>query len=820
MITSSWQPNRFTACLVVASVYMIGAKLGFAFAFETQQVTAIWPPSGIALAAFILRGSVIWPGVFVGAFLCNLAIDVPAGAALAIAAGNTIGPYAGSKILLQDRAFTRGISGLKDVLALAVISMLSMTITSTNGVVVLTTAGVLHNDHILSVWALWWVGDAMGAIVVAPLLLAWCSVRRHQLPEDLVPELTFCLCTVVAVSYLCFTSALPLAYPVFPIVAWIAVRFQQRFATFAVALTSAIAVWQTARGNGPFVFDTPDYHLGMLVCFMAVLSLTALTLAVMADERASAEEALRTTNHDLEAIVSRRTQELTRAYVDLRQSEESFRGAFETSAHGMAIVSPDGQWLRVNKALCEIVGYTEAELLRTDFQSITHPDDLDLDISFVEKLLDGAQNTYQLEKRYFHKHGHVVWIALSVSIVRTVDGRPLHFVSQVVDITRQKTHSAALKEAKEKADSANRAKNLFLANMSHELRTPMTGIIGFADLLLDTRLTSSQTNYVTLLKNASLSLLAIIDDILDLTKVEAGRIELNKAPFCPDDIVWETVELFKASAEGRGLGFETWVDPLVSPLVLGDPKRLRQCLANLVSNASKYTHQGRINIRVSNNGADTIRFSITDTGAGIAEADLPLLFQNFSRLATDRVHGTGLGLAITKKLVEEMGGEIGVESAVGHGSTFWFALPLPAVAISAHPEPACSPPNSVRNILVVEDIELNQIIIRAILVKAGHLVTVVSSGECALTALREKQFDIVLMDVQLPGMSGLETTQRIRASLGGYSDIPILALSANAMTEEIEACVSAGMNGHIAKPIDRIAMLSKIGDVQPRATAA
>ena len=355
--------------------------------------------------------------------------------------------------------------------------------------------------------------------------------------------------------------------------------------------------------------------------------------------------------------ILRNVSDRRQAELALRKSRARFLGAFETAAHGMAIVSTDGRWLKVNKAVCDIVGYTEEELLATNFQSITHPDDLDADLSQLRQLLAGEISTYQMEKRYFHKNGCIVWILLSVSLVRDEFERPVHFVSQIIDITEMRRAQAQLREAKEAAEAANRAKSRFLSTMSHEIRTPMNGILGLATLLLDTPLSLEQRYRVRLIESAGKSLTAIINDVLDVARIEAGRLQLECAPLSPSDIIQEAVSILRTQAALKDLSISTEIGGGIPAWIEGDPTRIRQILLNLLNNAIKFTEEGRITVTLRSEPAKNgkqIRVEVTDTGIGIASDKHQLLFQEFSqigRAARNQLGSSGLGLSICKRLI-------------------------------------------------------------------------------------------------------------------------------------------------------------------------
>ena len=513
----------------------------------------------------------------------------------------------------------------------------------------------------------------------------------------------------------------------------------------------------------------------------------------------------------------------------LRESEQRFYSAFEHASIGMALVAPDGRWLRVNQALCDLVGYTAEELLGKTFQDITHPDDLDADLGYARQMLANEIGAYQMEKRYFTKSGEVVWVLLSVSLVRDQDGTPRHFISQIQDITSRKAAEQALVEAKEKALQASQAKSEFLANMSHEIRTPISTIIGTTEMLLDSPLPGDAQENAQAIRSAADSLLQIISDILDLSKIEARKLALTAEDFDLRETLQRQVSVFAGEARRRGLDLALEVSPECPRMACGDPGRLGQVLSNLVGNALKFTPQGRVAVAVSpaehSGPGAKLLFKVSDTGIGIAKGDQGKLFQDFSQVDgtyAKRFKGTGLGLAISKRLVEMMGGAIWVESERGAGSTFSFTAVFGSPGRLARPlaKYRRAAPDTLHplRVLVVDDNAAGRKYLAYFLAEAGHAATPAASGEEALAALAREDFDCVLMDVNMPGLDGFDTTRRIRTASPGRNDpeIPILALTAYAMQGDRERCLAAGMDDYLAKPVERDALLAAVARATSR----
>src|SRR5262249_18444840 len=370
-----------------------------------------------------------------------------------------------------------------------------------------------------------------------------------------------------------------------------------------------------------------------------------------------------------------------RAEEALRESEERFRGTFENAAVGIAHVHATGRFLRVNEKFCAIVGYPREELLQRTYQDITHPDDLAARIGATAALFRGESPTFGLEKRFVRKDGSLVWAQVSVSLQRDAAGAPAYDIGIIHDITERKRLEEALRQAKEAAESASRAKSEFFANVSHEIRTPLNAILGMTQPALEPELTEDQRQSLTPVKSAADNLLAIINDILDFAKIEAGRLELDPSDFSLSSVLGATLRALALRAHRKGLELVCQQQPDVPDALVGDAGRLRQVRLNLVGNAIKFTARGEVVVVVvvecpaepAPEGEVRLRFAVTDTGIGIPPEKQARIFQAFEQedtSTTRKYGGTGLGLTIAARLVALMGGTITVDSAPGRGSTF------------------------------------------------------------------------------------------------------------------------------------------------------
>jgi PAS domain S-box-containing protein len=513
------------------------------------------------------------------------------------------------------------------------------------------------------------------------------------------------------------------------------------------------------------------------------------------------------------------------------------RGLIEASRDPLMTISKEGKITDMNQATATIIGMDRKELIGTDFYNYFTEPEKAKEV-YLEVFAQGSVADLPLTLR--RNDGKLTDVLFNGSVYKNDEGKVRGVVIVARDVTEQKRIATELVEAKiaaehatgvaeeakaiaEKAalvaEDAVKTKQQFLSNMSHEIRTPMNAIVGFTKVLLKTELTEKQKEYLSAIKNSGDALIVLINDILDLAKVDAGKMTFEKIPFKLSASLSSMLHLFETKIQEKNLELVKEYDANIPEVLVGDPVRLHQIILNLVSNAVKFTSEGKITVGVRLLVQDAenavVEFSVTDTGIGIKQEKLANIFDDFQQATsgTSRLYGgTGLGLAIVKNLIEPQGGTIKVKSEVGEGSTFSFILSFKKTFEKADQdenldielEAGCKD----ARILVVEDIALNQLLMKTLLEDFGFKMDVASNGEIAIDMMRKNCYDIVLMDLQMPIMNGFDTTRYIRKEM--KSKVPIIALTADVTTVDVEKCKAVGMNDYISKPIDDKLLYSKI----------
>ncbi|MEF2144276.1 MAG: PAS domain S-box protein [Desulfovibrionaceae bacterium] len=501
----------------------------------------------------------------------------------------------------------------------------------------------------------------------------------------------------------------------------------------------------------------------------------------------------------------------------LQEAEQRYMDLFESAVVGIFRSTPEGRFLSANPALADILGYESPEELIeqvTDISKQLYISPVDRE-QFCSQIREDGHLLEQ-ESQLRRKDGSTIWASENMRVICDEHDKPLFYEGFLTDITERKAMFQNLAEAKEHAEQANRAKSEFLANMSHEIRTPLNGVLGMLQLMQTTKLDDEQNEFVDISLRSGRSLLTLLNDILSLSQVEAGRLSLRNETFNPSEVLRLVLQSLQPQAEMKQLMLERIIDESVPRLLTGDKGRLRQVLFNLVGNAIKFTDKGRITIEAhaqpTPDGQIRLHLSVTDTGIGIPEDQIERIFESFTQVDgshTRRYQGAGLGLSIVRRLVELMGGEVKIESKLGQGTTVRLHVLTEigqgeAVTFHEHCREYTSSRAIGRRVLLAEDDRVNQITARRLLEKLGYTVHSVENGAQAIEALSQELFDCVLMDVQMPVLDGVEATRRIRGGQSGRNpqDIPIIALTAHAMDGDRETFLTSGMDSYIAKPVE------------------
>ena len=493
----------------------------------------------------------------------------------------------------------------------------------------------------------------------------------------------------------------------------------------------------------------------------------------------------------------------------LEASDQRSRQLFDDAPIGMAVVALDNEkFKQVNGRFTEMFGYSAEELSSQTALDVTHPDDLAEAQRLVKAMAEGTERC-TVEKRYLRKNGDTLWATRTACIIRDKDRTPREFLIMVEDITERKRAEAALREAKKEADRANHAKSEFLSRMSHELRTPLNAILGFGQLLERQNPTVQQRARVEHIMSAGRHLLNLINEVLDISRIEAGHLQLSLEPVAVAEVLEEALDLMRPLAADREMELVVG-DEFENDLhLLADRQRLKQVLLNLLTNAVKYTAVGgRVAISLERSPSVKTRLIVTDTGAGIATEKLARLFTPFDRLGVEQsgVEGTGLGLALCQRLMHAMGGDIGVQSALGKGSAFWIELPAVESPLSALPRDrraaADLPATEGGKILYIEDNLSNLTLVEQMLAEQPHIELLTAmQGDLGIDLARKHRPDLILLDLHLPDLRGHQVLARLRQDKL-TREIPVVVISADATTRQIQRLMAAGARNYLTKPLD------------------
>lgn len=507
------------------------------------------------------------------------------------------------------------------------------------------------------------------------------------------------------------------------------------------------------------------------------------------------------------------------AAVSLAASERHYRLLADNVSDVIAVYTAEGTFRYISPSVFQLLGYAPDELLGQTAFCIIHADDHErVSREFSDAARAGAEA--MIEYRALTKSGDVKWLEAKPRFRRDDAGIIVEISDSVRDVTERRSRETALQQARHEADLANKAKATFLANMSHEIRTPMNGVLGFAELLLAGDLAEDQRKHVKLIAESGRAMMRLLNDILDISKIEAGQLQMAAAPFDLRHTLRGAVKLMEPAASTKGIEVSVKIDPLLPCFIDGDKLRLRQIVLNLIGNATKFTDKGHIELHAAaqagSGGAWQLRIDVHDSGIGIAAEHIDRIFHDFAQAdgsIVRRFSGTGLGLPISVELARLMGGTIAVESTLGKGTTFTVLLPLvKSLQQPTHRKSTVDAPIALDigghcpRVLIAENHDINQVLITEMARRAGFDPVIASNGAKAIAmviaaAAAGAPFAMVLMDIQMPEVDGLEATRRLRAAGFAAGTLPIVALTANAYAEDIAACLAAGMQGHLSKPV-------------------
>ena len=791
--------RRALRALLVTACVLLAATASLSFSSHGERVTPVWLANAFALAFCLKNPPRRWPEILAAAFLGNVGADLMAGDSLPISlclsACNGVEVELCAVILARLIGDEMDLTRRRDLLIFLAASTISATASAVLGAFVL---GLIKGEAILLDVSVWTLADAVGLIMVTPILLMLADVRAQLRARPVTALRLAPLVLLTAVTAAVFSQErYPLFFLIPPLWAVAAAELELLGLTAGAVIVSAISIGATYAGYGPAMLVKGDeiQRMAVLQVFIAFSTVVMLQFTSSVVQRRRLTQSLEVMNRQAETRRAGAVEDHRRA-----QMAESVAGL------GYWRIELKTQAIDWSSQIYTLFGLPRSEAPRQGaITELIHPDDLPQARAAFQHIVATGEPQH-MEGRIITRDGRLRVIRSWSTAERDENGQIVAVLYVMMDVTDQRRVESELRQARDAAEQAAEVKAEFLANMSHELRTPLTSILGFTALASAEReMPQTVRHYIDRVTVASKALLTLVNDVLDFSKLEAGEIRLAPRPVDMTALCREVLDLFYEQASAKGIDLTFTPSITVPDTVALDSDRLRQVLINLVGNAVKFTSQGGVMLALDYDG-DTERLSasVTDTGPGISEERRSALFQRFSQIdgsSTRTFGGTGLGLAICKGLIEAMEGQIGVETSEGQGSRFWFEVPATAVdPVQAADASATVAALSLGNrFLVVDDNRANRDLVRAILASLGAEIVEAADGLEGVKAAMELPFDVILMDMRMPGMNGEEAVAEIRRG-GPNAGCPIIAFSASADPGQMDHLRRLGFDSCLPKP--------------------
>jgi PAS domain S-box-containing protein len=768
--------------LLTTGVYIATARMGLSLAFVADQVTVVWPPTGIALSAVLLLGYSVWPFIAIGAFVANILTHAPVLTSLGIATGNTLEALVGAWLLNRVVGFRPTLERFRDVFGLIFFGgIVSITVSATIGVISLCATGVQPWNRFAELWGVWLLGDGMGDILVAPVVLSLGTSNCRSGVQSRLREFFVFIAVLTAIDLFVFGGFdltpiyLSPHYAIFPILIWGALRTGICGTALGALITAWIAVLGTVRGFGPFTAGTANENLISLQLFMFVASLTGLIISVSESGRG-------------------------RAQSSLRNSEQRYRSLALATSQVVWSTTASGEVIEDLPSWRAFTGQSREEMLGRGWMQMLHPDDLPHVLEVWERSLRTG-TPHENEFRLRNADGIYRNVYARTVPVLQQDGTIREWVGTLTDITEKK-------RAEREAHEADQRKDQFLAMLAHELRNPLAPIRNAVEIIRTSKDDPARIDWTCEIMVRQVHHMSrLLDDLLDVSRITRGQIQLSRNAIDLKTLVERSLEAARPVIEKRELSLIT--DLVGGPVpIFADMTRIEQVITNLVNNAAKFTPAGgRITVSVERDG-DTAVLRVRDTGRGISAELLPHIFELFTqgdRSLARSEGGLGIGLTLVDNLVRMHSGNVEARSeGPDRGSEFIVRLPMMPVTPQRPEKKIEAPSVPIRNkkrVLVIEDNRDSAETLAAMLDAMGHEAFVAHDGVEGIELFSRVKPSVVLLDVGLPGISGFEVAEQLRATIAG-TDTRIIAVTGYGSESDRQRARASGFDHHLVKPVD------------------